>query len=458
MPALVPESPSRFGFHEPFDALGLALDALLELTRAECGWIGLADPLTGLSFPVRRGRVPEVWLDRRAGRDGVWGFAVRDGPILFNDLLPLPGCEASPLSNLCSCSLPSRSDVCGHVAVSNKPGGFTPHDAAVVQGFAHLVAKLAAVDSSRAQGPRRLVGLPSQVLELSEEGVFLLDARGTLVFANATWSEWTGLSVDELLGQQTPFSFWLDQRQLAMLGVAASPRGPATQFSPTGGVGEKPGEGSESLPFRRADETIFWCRVQTRRTTWDGSEWTIAWLRRLPEIAEEPPAIVESAANWSVLLLRPGLETAWWNERWTKLTGLNPLDMAGVPVETVLDWLFPSQPDRDFVADLLGRPARKRTGTQAVLRVLEPNGSRPLRCTFLPIASASRGLTTAGDASDAWLLLVSEVEIGTAAAAGGPSSDHVVDEVKSVRPDPISQARESHPAPGLAPAAGSPQS
>jgi PAS domain S-box-containing protein len=421
MPRLVPESTSRFGLQEPPNALGLALEALLEFTQAGCGWIGLSDRGVGMSFPVRSGPVPDDWLDRQAGRDGVWGFAVRDGPTLLNDLPPLPGLQTGPLKNLLSCPLPFRGDRCDHVVAANKPGGFTSHDAAVAQGFAHLIGKILEVDRSASTETRPLEVLPPQFLEQSGDGVFVLDARGALVFANSAWTEWTGFSLEELLGQQAPFSFWLDHRQLAMVtGGAGHPASSGTA---------KAAGSSEPLPFQRADGTIFWCLVQSRRIKWGSDEWTIAWLRLWPPTAAPSPAVVEPAANWLALLLRPGHETSWWDERWTKLAGLGAADVAGVPVETVLDWLFPLQPEREFVADLFHQPAKKRSGKKAVLHVLAPGGSQPLLCTFLPVGATSLGPSSSaialGESGEGWLLLVGEPETSTAVGPAASSSDLV---------------------------------
>jgi len=458
MPGLVPESAARFGFQEPSSALGLALEALLEFTQAACGWIGLADPVSGLAFPVRRGRVPDPWLDGQAGQASVWGFAVRDGPTLLNDLIRLPGIATSALNNLLSCPLPCRGDGCDHVVVANKPGGFASHDAAVVQGFAHLLGKLVDVDRGAQADLRQLAVLPPQFFEQSSEGVFVLDARGTLVFANATWTEWTGFPLEQLLGQKAPFAFWLDYRRLATLTGGASLKSLAAGSSRVAGVNTEPSSWSDALPFRRADDTIFWCRLDCRNVTWAGSEWTVARLQRWPTAASELNATTGPSPNSLALLLRPGQEIWWWDERWTRHTGLEAADVANVPVETVLDWLFPLQPDREFVADLFQRPGKKRSGRQARLHVLESRGSQPIVCTFLPVPGAgSRSLAgPLGGPGDAWLLLASQPETATIAEAAAPVGDPRAssappdEEVESVRVDRASETPGPHAVPGLA--------
>src|SRR5262249_10827076 len=130
------------------------------------------------------------------------------------------------------------------------------------------------------------------------------------------------------------------------------------------------------------------------------------------------------------------------------------------PVETVLDWLFPLQPEREFVADLFQRLGKKRSGKQAKLHVLEPSGNRPILCTFLPLPGASLGSSylavPLGGAGDAWVLLASPPETPTiahSAAAVGDSGTSCAPEdekVESVRLDRGSEAPGPHAVPGLA--------
>src|SRR5262249_5424515 len=159
-----------------------------------------------------------------------------------------------------------------------------------------------------------------------------------------------------------------------------------------------------------------------------GSEWTVARLQRWPPAGAQVNAAVGPSANWLALLLRPGQELGWWDERWTKLTGLDAVDVANVPVETALDWLFPLQPAREFVADLFQRPGKKRSGKQAKLHVLEPSGNQPIVCTFLPVPASSLGSSSLavplGGMGDAWLLLASTPEIPTTAHSARAAGDH----------------------------------
>src|SRR5262249_57436709 len=107
--------------------LGEAVDALLEVTGATAGWVGLAlEPWGSLTFPVRRGEVPEAWLTLQQGQAGAWGLGLPTGPALVNDLPPLPQLGAPPLR--CFLPWPSspRNAVAGPIALRRQPGGFSP--------------------------------------------------------------------------------------------------------------------------------------------------------------------------------------------------------------------------------------------------------------------------------------------------------------------------------------------
>jgi PAS domain-containing protein len=83
------------------------------------------------------------------------------------------------------------------------------------------------------------------------------------------------------------------------------------------------------------------------------------------------------------LLLWPGGAMDFWDDGWEQLTGLTQHDLAGVSGELFLDWLFPRQRDRDFVADLFHQPGLR--GNEALLEVSGQTGNRLLACTFLPV-------------------------------------------------------------------------
>jgi signal transduction histidine kinase len=504
-----PEPLRAGGPIDPDYALDEALESLLEFTGATAGWVGLPDAAGRLTFPARSGTVPDDWLSLQRGEGRVWGFAVREGPTLLNDLRGLQPLGVPPLDNLLSCPLGPPAAPRGHVVLANKPHGFTSHDAAVLQGVAHLMSK-------RLGRPPGAVPAATlrRVVDQFGAGVLVVDEAGTLVFANATWLGWTGFSLDEVVGKPAPFPFWVSHRELASSG--SLPTGPP------GGA----------LPFRRRDESLLWCRVEsvevdpasrgltaallyptttattgsldsvalplrledlpfgvaltdrTGRLLWcnaatarllprnaadgllrervdavsaaalerltrdptraepgrmgslvlhdGGRPVTAFWLAvglpdgpgflfALTDDAEgfpltggpseirssEPPAV-----DWLALLLLPGAEVGFWDERWERLTGLVGADLRGVRSDLVLDWLFPRQRDRNLVADWLHEPRRK--GGQAVLEVLTRTGGRPMLCTFLPVArSGSDGRR------EHWLLLVGESELF--AGPGTPS-------------------------------------
>jgi signal transduction histidine kinase len=266
MLTVVPESAA--GAHGQDDrarALGEALDGLLEFTGAAAGWVGLFEPDGHLTFPVRRGTFPDAWLSFQQARGSVWGFEVREGCTLLNDLQPLPPLGEPPLSNLLSCPLGPEGPPRGHVVLANKPNGFTSHDAAVLQGVGHLMYKQLARAASQ---PRPTVVLPSlllrRALDRVGEGVLAVDETGTLAYANGTWLRWTEFAAEEVIGSLAPFPFWVSHRELAA--VAGMPSG-----LPAG-----------LLPFRRRNQSLFWCQVESAVEEVEGRRLTIAFLRQAP--------------------------------------------------------------------------------------------------------------------------------------------------------------------------------
>ncbi|HXG09682.1 MAG TPA: ATP-binding protein [Gemmataceae bacterium] len=530
MPTVVPESVWVHGQEALAAALAEALDALLEFTGATAGWVGLTGPDGRLSFPAARGRCSPGWLALQQGQ-GVWGFEVREGPTLLNDLPAVPALGEPPLTSLLSCPLFCRGSLRGHVVLANKPSGFTSHDCSVLLGMAHLMGKWLGPEPGRAPLAALAATAPllRQALDRVAEGVLVVDGSGMLVFANATWSSWTGFRPEELINRPAPFPFWISQRELPALGKPA--------------VAAAPGEVPDAprllgvFPFRHRSDTIFWCQVATTVEEVEGRPLTFAFLRRMaaaaPELAAKPPEVrysfldlaknlpfalaltdrhgkvlwvnevfdrtvapaatapgqplrlcfaprsaavlerlfraadpallgpvgrlalerradiegerelmafwlaldlpdgpgflfafnedwealcppADLATGWQQalrptilpglpLLIQPGGEVRFWDERWQALTGLTAADLAGVPSEVVLDWLFPRQPDRDRVADLLHQPLApgSRRGCQMVLDVLTRNGSRPLLCTFLPVPTPE---------GENWLLLAGAPE------------------------------------------------
>jgi PAS domain S-box-containing protein len=340
-------------------ALGEALEGLLEFTGATAGWVGLRGADGRLSFPARRGEVPDAWLALQQAPDGAWGFAVCGGPTLLNDLRPLPPLGAPPLRNLLSCPL-GPEPAAGQVVLANKPTGFTSADGAVLQGACHLMFKCLA----RPEAPALPAGL-GRALDRAAEGALVLDEGGALLFANAAWLDWTGFAADELVGRPPPYPFWVSHRDLA--------------------AGAEPVRLDEgALPFRRRDGSLLWCRMEAAREEWQGRPLTLVFLQ---PAADAPPVSAEARADWLALWLRPGAAVELWGAGWERLTGLSAADLAGAPGEMLLDWLFPAQRDRERLADWLAAPGRP--GGQAVLEVLTPTGSRPMLCTLLPVASSA---------------------------------------------------------------------
>jgi PAS domain-containing protein len=159
-------------------------------------------------------------------------------------------------------------------------------------------------------------------------------------------------------------------------------------------------------------------------------DWEAIWLPASSSRPAGPPGPPQTEAL--PLLLRPGAEIGFWDERWQRLTGLDERDLQGIPSEVVLDWLFPHQRDREAVADLLHDP--RRLGGQLVLQVAGSNGGRALHCSFFPVRSAAGrdgdpilppadsgtpGVPEPG--TDAWLLLAYEpAQTFREPAASGP--------------------------------------
>jgi PAS domain S-box-containing protein len=510
----VPKSdvPHASGADLPF--VTAALEALLELTGATAGWVAVVGRDGRLTFPARRGAVPDGWLRLQQGWVPVWGFQAANGPARVNNLPALPALGEPPLHNVLTSPLPGGL---GHVALANKPDGFTDADAAAVQATSQVLGRQLAAGPAPGVPP----GLGERLLDRVAEGVLVVGEDGRLLFANAAWVRWTGYSAAELRDRRPPFPFWVCASDLAgtALTSLSLPAGPQHPSSPS------------YLPFRRRDGGVFWCQVELATEAGDGRPVTVALLRRLPGPAAAPGGAEEAggaiafralaealpfpaaltdrlgqlvwfnaafrdellpgatagqtlrqaftsasaaavdrllqdrpraaearrgrltleqadaagrtrswtaaclaaggaegtgflfalaedwaelwpadaalapwqrpgtrpAGDWLPLLFRPGRPLAFWDARWSRLTGLSPEDQAGVVGEGVLDWLFPRQRDRDWVTDLVQHPARR--GGQAVLEVVSPTGSRPLLCTLLPLAP-----------EDGWLLLAGEPE------------------------------------------------
>jgi PAS domain S-box-containing protein len=385
MKPLVPKSnAAKVG--QQFTELSELLLSALDFLGAAAGWIGLQDAGGGLTFPVRAGVVSDSWLAWQQGYGSIWGFTVGGEPALLNDLKSGAALDEPPLRNLLSCPLIHNHQILGHVALANKAQGFTAEDARVLQGLAHHMVRLL-VRRPAPAAPLELSAAWRRILDCDAEGVLLLDKSGVLIYANRTWLDWTGFRAEELVGRTAPFPFWVSQQDLVQA-LSAAP--------------------AHALPFRRRDQSLFWCRLETAEEQWGGHLVTVAFLRQLqahggPAARDEPPHIRFPEPDWLALLLDLDNGIEGWEARWEERTGLSAHDVEGSRTVLVLDWLFPQQHDRDRVFDCfhhLGSP-----GCQLVLELAAPHGSRRVLCTLLPLPSR----TVAG-MPRRWLLLVGEAE------------------------------------------------
>jgi signal transduction histidine kinase len=509
------------------DRLQEVLDALMELTGASAGWIGLSTPDRGLDFPVRSGAFPDAWLALQQGQATVWGFTLLEGPTLLNDLPAVPVLGKPPLRNLLTCSVPGKGETAGHIVLANKAAGFTSHDALVLQSFARLVGKIVG-RKEQAADVALSASLLQRTLDQAEEGIVVLGGYGQLLYANATWTRWTGLSFAEMRGRAAPLPFWPSLLDLTTLAGTKPGLAQGMAVAGTAEGGPWPAECDVNyLPFRHRTQGLFWCRAEVTREIVEGEPLTIARLRRLPSLPGAGPEVTGNAISFQALadqlpfaafltdsqgrilwvnsaftqelvaasaavgsrvtsfvtsvsaaalerLLHEGsasqtgnqdrlvlqwrdgneqvrdLVTYWqavtlpegtgflfaladdwegmwfrrdaatgavgmqlptadtltlllgadgvefWDERWERLTGLTAADVAGVHRDVLLDWLFPQQREREFVAEVLSEPRRR--GAQAILEVAGREGGRSFSCTFLPLPPGGRGPTAAAKA------------------------------------------------------------
>jgi PAS domain S-box-containing protein len=416
---------------EPGAALSQTLDAILQFTGATAGWVGLLGPDGRLDFPVRAGAFSEAWLTLQQGEASVWGFAVRDEPTLLNEPPALALLGDPPLENLLSTLLRRGTKRAGQLVVANKPGGFTSHDATAVQTAAHLLSRQL-IRREEAVQPLFSWELLRKMLDQNQDGIVIVNHTGHLVFANAVWEHWTGYGNEELRDRPAPFPFWVSHADLAALGEL-QPTLPHTRYWVHGTVAHQTsaaGARAGVLPFRDRNHNVFWCQVETTNTKIGGQVLTIGFLRQLPagyrasvdsggrqrvagprvplarsdtstpSTTTDTPSFQAAGENSTsvlaaggaasfrhtkgmVLLLWPGGTMDFWDDGWEQLTGLTQHDLAGVSGELFLDWLFPRQRDRDFVADLFHQPGPR--GSEALLEVAGQTGNRLLACTFLPV-------------------------------------------------------------------------
>jgi PAS domain S-box-containing protein len=315
--------PDLSSLHEPARDIGEALDSLLEHTGAGGGWLAWRDASGQLQFPVRRGHLAEEWLSLQQARGHVWGFTIGTSPSLLSDLGPLPGLEADPLHNLLSCPL-GPEPAAGTLVLVNKPHGFSAHDGAVLQGVAHLLyRKLQRAELAEPPGPPYPLPLWQRVLDRSSEGILIMDEAGVLLYANVTWQKWTGFSADELTGRPAPFPFWVSTQDLSRL------------------HGRLPEPSGQTLPFRRRDLSLFWCRVEMVREVWEGRAVQVGFLHLVSERpAEAEPAETSLPLAADELPVAMGLVDRQNRLRWCN-AAFRQLAAPGAKADQVLRQVFP---------------------------------------------------------------------------------------------------------------------
>jgi PAS domain S-box-containing protein len=366
-----------------FPELNDLLLSFQEFLGATAGWIGLQDVSGRWTFPVHTGAFSASWLPWSQDYGGVWSFTISSEPILFNDLKLVSPRGGPPLGSLLSCPLIHNKTILGHIALANKARGFSAEDTIVLQALAYYVAHRYAMIGTAAapRAPIALAALWRRILDQAAEGILLLDESGVLIYANAAWLHWTGFRAEELLGRTAPFPFWVSQQELMQV--------LCTGLSPLAGV----------LPFRRRDQSLFWCRVETAAEQWDDQLLTVAFLRQTDTLS----SLRMPTPDWLPLLLDLDNGIEGWDSRWQERTGLSVSDVEKARCDLILDWLFPQQRDRDCIADCFTHPYS--TGYQFILEMAAANGSRPTLCTFLPLST--RAVTPL---PRRWLLLAGEVE------------------------------------------------
>jgi PAS domain S-box-containing protein len=266
---------------EPLGYLRDALEALLEFTGAGAGWIGLLDSQGKLTFPVCAGTVPGAWLNLQQGQGAIWGFEVREGPTILNELPAFVALGEPALQNLMSCPLKQGEQSHGQLVLANKPQGFTSHDSTVLQTAAYFLIRHL---RQHASAPAPV--LPAAVLRLGldhcQDGILMVSPEGRLLFANAAWCRWTGFSAEELIGRTAPFPFWVSHRDLASLS-SSDPVLPANLTSTL--TTESHPQGTPRvvyLPFRHRNHSLFWCQVEIWSDGLADQRVHVAYLRPLP--------------------------------------------------------------------------------------------------------------------------------------------------------------------------------
>src|SRR5262249_35074963 len=130
-----------------------------------------------------------------------------------------------------------------------------------------------------------------RALDQVQEGILIVDHTGSLIFANATWEQWTGFASEELCDRPPPFPFWISHAELAALGECERvlPETLLIKHAPGARTTSETGSAKDLLPFRHRNHSLFWCQMETTTAEIAGQSVTIAFLRRVPSVPDGAP-------------------------------------------------------------------------------------------------------------------------------------------------------------------------
>ena len=262
------------------------LTSLMQFTGAKAAWVGVIQDDGRLVFPAALGEFTSDWLTKQQGIQSIWGFSFRErSPTLLNDLAQVPGFGKPRLRNILSSPIFWAEEVAGQIVLANKTAGFTSHDASVVQAMAHLVGGHLSTHrrEQTETALEKLAGIFS-ALDNLEDGVVAFEPGAEILFANTSFLNWSGFEKNELVGQLPPYPFWISHRALHSLARDDS-------FPPWVDAIQRE-ESSLFLPFRKKDDSIFWCRIQSLSEKIGEGAISLVILRKpdqASEAASSPP-------------------------------------------------------------------------------------------------------------------------------------------------------------------------
>ena len=158
------------------DRLQEVLDALMELTGASAGWIGLSTPDRGLDFPVRRGAFSDAWLALQQDLDSQ-GITVDPVAVVDDAGEPLPATREV-------LGLAARHQL---VVATGHLSAFEARaiaDAAIAAGVRHVIA-------THPEFPQQNMCLDDQQA-LARMGVFLERCFTTSFTSECDWQRIVG--------------------------------------------------------------------------------------------------------------------------------------------------------------------------------------------------------------------------------------------------------------------------